>query len=194
MSPIGMTGTITFAPAARVPGPGGGLPNVPEALAAAPPAGRQIRLWYCHGGGSAGNVAAGTLTVLKDPVAGMQVTNPVPATGGRDAESVENALVRGPRELHSLERAVTARDFELLALAEHWRRLAREGVHALDALGARVAGNGGSGAGTRRAGCRARRTVACRAATMAQYETEEVRAPHAAPLSTSGVRSARSVR
>ena len=43
-------------------------------------------------------------------------TNPEPATGGRDTETVQNALVRGPQELHSLQRAVTASDFELLAL------------------------------------------------------------------------------
>ncbi len=36
--------------------------------------------------------------------------------GGRPAETLENALVRGPQELHSLRRAITAEDFELLAL------------------------------------------------------------------------------
>ena len=63
-----------------------------------------------------GNVAANTLTALKDPIRGLQVTNPAPATGGRDAETLDNALLRGPKELHSLQRAVTADDFELLAL------------------------------------------------------------------------------
>jgi hypothetical protein len=53
---------------------------------------------------------------MKDPLPGISVTNPEPATGGRAAETLENALVRGPHELHSLQRAVTARDFELLAL------------------------------------------------------------------------------
>jgi hypothetical protein len=33
------------------------------------------------------------------------------ATGGQAAETLENALVRGPQELHSLQRAVTAQDF-----------------------------------------------------------------------------------
>jgi hypothetical protein len=54
---------------------------------------------------------------MKDPVPGISVTNPDPATGGRMAETLQNALVRGPQELHSLQRAVTARDFELLALS-----------------------------------------------------------------------------
>ncbi len=82
-----------------------------------PAAGREIRAWYRRGGGAAGNVSAGTLSVLKDAIPGFSgaVTNPEDASGGRDAESLESALRRGPRQLHSLERAVTARDFELLA-------------------------------------------------------------------------------
>lgn len=111
-----MTGTITFAPAARLTNKDGKLEQIPELLADAPKAGRQISLWYCSGGGQAGNVAANILTTLKDPIPGVTVTNPEPATGGSDAETLENALVRGPQQLHSLQRAVTARDFELLAL------------------------------------------------------------------------------
>lgn len=97
-------GIITFAPAS------GGTP-----LAEVPRAGREIRVWYRRGGGAHGNVAAGTLTVLKDPIAGVEVTNPAPATGGRAGETVDNALVRGPQEIRSLERAVTAKDFETVA-------------------------------------------------------------------------------
>lgn len=111
-----LAGAITFAPAARM-AVGGNLADVPHALAEIPPAGREIRAWYRRGGGPAGNVAAGTLTVLKDVIPGVSVTNPGPATGGRAAETTENALVRGPQELHALERAVTARDFENRALA-----------------------------------------------------------------------------
>jgi hypothetical protein len=72
-------------------------------------------VWYRRGGGANGNVAANTLTVLKDPIPGVSVNNPAAAVGGRSAETVDNALLRGPQELHSLQRAVTARDFELLA-------------------------------------------------------------------------------
>jgi hypothetical protein len=46
----------------------------------------------------------------------LSVSNPVAASGGRDGERLENALVRGPLELHSLQRAVTARDYELWAV------------------------------------------------------------------------------
>jgi hypothetical protein len=112
-----MAGTITFAPAARMTQADGALEAAPHPLAAVPPAGREIRVWYRRGGGPAGNVAAGTLTTLKDPIAGVQVTNLAVATGGQAAETLENALVRGPQELHSLQRAVTAQDFELVALS-----------------------------------------------------------------------------
>jgi hypothetical protein len=111
-----MTGTIYFAPAARMENEAGQLAEDPVSLAEIPPAGREVRLWYRHGGGSDGNVSAGTLTTLKDPILGVAVTNPSPATGGRAAESLENARIRGPEQLRSSERAVTARDFELIAL------------------------------------------------------------------------------
>jgi hypothetical protein len=112
-----MAGTILFAPAARIrPTDGSGLEATPRALAAVPQAGREIRVWYRRGGGPDGNVAAGTLTNLKDPIPGVAVTNPQPATGGEAGETLDNALTRGPQELHSLQRAISARDFEQLAL------------------------------------------------------------------------------
>lgn len=127
------SGVVTFAPALdlrppaapdaaagpgaldAVAGPGvEGAPG-PTTVAAVPPAGRQIRLWYRSGGGPAGNVAAGTLTSLRDPLPGLRVDNPEPAGGGRDLESLESALARGPYEFFAQQRAVTARDYEILA-------------------------------------------------------------------------------
>lgn len=108
-------GTITFAPSIRSRDSSGSLKDTPEALAAVPTAGREIRIWYRRGAGADGNVAASTLTVLKDPIPGLTVNNPSAAVGGRSSETLENALLRGPQELRSLQRAVTARDFELLA-------------------------------------------------------------------------------
>jgi hypothetical protein len=105
-----MDGTIRFAPAVRTQS------GEREALAAIPGAGREIRLWYRRGGGADGNVAAHTLQVLKDAIAGVQVDNPMAASGGLAAESLQDALARGPQEIHSLRRAVTARDFEMLAV------------------------------------------------------------------------------
>jgi Baseplate J-like protein len=109
------TGTVTFAPAVQLTSEAGELGRAAETLAEVPAAGREIRLWYCRGGGSEGNVAANTLTKFKDPIPGVSVTNPEAATGGRPAETLQNVLLRGPQELHSLRRAVTAHDFELAA-------------------------------------------------------------------------------
>jgi len=112
-----VSGRIKFAPAQRNRLPDGSLDATEKAIAAVPQEGREIRAWYRYGGGALGNVRAGQITVLKDEIPGKpQVSNREPATGGKAVESLENALVRGPRELHALERAVTARDFELLAL------------------------------------------------------------------------------
>lgn len=99
-------GRITFAPAL---GPGA------AALAAVPAAGAEVRAWYRTGGGPAGNVAAGALTVMRDAVPGVAVTNPEPARGGRAMEPIEQVLRRGPNEFLTVRRAVTALDFELLA-------------------------------------------------------------------------------
>ncbi|HKQ77846.1 MAG TPA: putative baseplate assembly protein [Blastocatellia bacterium] len=109
-----VNGAITFIPALSLPD-GAGLSAHPERLAEVATSGREIRVWYRRGGGPHGNLAPNTLTVLKDPIPGVEVTNPAAATGGRPAETMENALFRGPQELHSLKRAVTAKDFERIA-------------------------------------------------------------------------------
>ncbi|WP_433533742.1 putative baseplate assembly protein [Micromonospora sp. CA-249363] len=108
------SGTVTFAPALDLRSPAGG-PAASTPVAAVPPAGRQVRLWYRAGGGPAGNVAAGTLTTLRDPLPGVRVDNPTPAAGGREMEALESVLLRGPYEFFAQQRAVTARDFEVLA-------------------------------------------------------------------------------
>jgi hypothetical protein len=108
-------GLIRFAPAADITDQSGVLGFGQAPLGAVPPQGREIRVSYRTGGGAAGNVAAGSITTLRDPLPGITVTNPVPGTGGRDSESFDNALIRGPTDFHRLERAVTARDVETLA-------------------------------------------------------------------------------
>jgi hypothetical protein len=108
------TGHVVFAPALHEPGDDPNAPPTP--MAAVPAAGREIRAWYRRGGGSAGNIPGGAISVLKDTVPGVRtVTNPKPAMGGRPAEVLEEALIRGPQELHSVERAVTADDYEAIA-------------------------------------------------------------------------------
>jgi hypothetical protein len=113
-----MMGVITFPPALRQLQENGPLKSEPEALGAVPAANREIRVWYCRGGGLSGNVSTGQLTVTKDSLPGIKVNNLEPAKGGMEPETVANALARGPLELHSLHRAVTARDFETIACRE----------------------------------------------------------------------------
>ncbi|HWO22624.1 MAG TPA: baseplate J/gp47 family protein [Kofleriaceae bacterium] len=121
------SGLIVFAPAVQPEGEAGEAAAAAAAAAdpqvrtsqAAPGAGRMILAWYSRGGGEEGNVLAGALDQLKSPLPGgikPSVTNLAPAAGGRAAEPLAHALQRGPRELHSLRRAVTASDFELLAI------------------------------------------------------------------------------
>ena len=85
---------------------------------AIPPADARIRTTgYRHGGGARGNVPAGKLTVTRTAIPFVRsVTNLDPARGGVDAETVENAKIRGPLTLRSGDRAVTPADFERLAL------------------------------------------------------------------------------
>lgn len=109
-------GIIQFAPSVQLKQANGELQETAQALAAVVPEGREVRAWYRHGGGTEGNVPANSLTVLKDPIPGVSVTNPERATGGRPIETLENALRRGPLTLYSLQRAVTATDFENVAI------------------------------------------------------------------------------
>lgn len=110
-----MTGTIRFSPTVEIADERGQMRFGEGALGAVPPQHREIRVSYRTGGGAQGNIRADTLTTLKDRITGVTVTNPDPATGGRDLESIDALLVRGPIDFHRLERAVTARDYETLA-------------------------------------------------------------------------------
>ncbi len=84
-----------------------------------PPQGRNnIRLApYRTGGGVRGNRPALTVTELKTTVPYVDsVTNLEAAAGGEDRESLERVAERGPKVLRHRGRAVTAEDFEDLAL------------------------------------------------------------------------------
>ncbi|MEO9175329.1 MAG: putative baseplate assembly protein [Gaiellales bacterium] len=84
---------------------------------AVPPKGSMLRLRsYRTGGGAAGNVTRGALSVLKASIPFVsRVENRRPARGGVDPEQMENARVRGPLLLRTGSRAVTAEDYEHLA-------------------------------------------------------------------------------
>jgi predicted phage baseplate assembly protein len=103
-------GEVQFGPATRLPG--GGLVH----HGAVPVLGSRVRITaYRTGGGRDGNVAAGQVQVLKTSVPYVAtVTNRAPAVGGAEAESLDDAKVRGPLLLRSRGRAVTAADIEEL--------------------------------------------------------------------------------
>ena len=68
---------------------------------------------YRIGLGSSGNVAANTLTTLIDrPVGVYSVTNPEAATGGQDAQSIDDIRSNAPLTVLTLGRAVSLADYE----------------------------------------------------------------------------------
>jgi predicted phage baseplate assembly protein len=83
-----------------------------------PEANRKIRFSrYRYGGGAAGNVPAGKIQQLRAAIPYVdQVTNLKRAEGGRDPEDIEEAKLRARREVRSQQRAVTAEDYEDLAM------------------------------------------------------------------------------
>lgn len=88
---------------------------------AIPPSGQDnVKATYTTGGGSEGNVAAGTVTDLKSSIALVDgVTNPIPADGGADIESTETLIERSTNRLKHRNRAVTPRDYEQVAKAAY---------------------------------------------------------------------------
>jgi hypothetical protein len=83
-----------------------------------PPPGRDnIRAaLYQVGGGRAGNVPARTITSLKRAVPFVEgATNPFPAGGGADQETLADVQRRGPRTLKHRDRAISVEDYEWLA-------------------------------------------------------------------------------
>lgn len=108
-----MTATVRFAPMVRLPN------GSARAYGAIPPAGALLRVpSYRSGGGQAGNVGPYRLVQMRESLPFVaSVANRRGAGGGVDGETVDEAKVRGPLELRSRDRAVTAEDHEQLALA-----------------------------------------------------------------------------
>jgi predicted phage baseplate assembly protein len=71
---------------------------------------------YRHGGGRLGNVAPRSLTTLRSAIPGVaSVSNPAPARGGVDPQTVSEARAHAALEIRTRHRAVTAQDYEFLA-------------------------------------------------------------------------------
>ncbi len=85
-----------------------------------PARGARVRVVQMRtGGGAAGNVPANTITQVQpivQPVAKLKAFQPLPTLGGQDAETLEDAEKRIPALFRHRDRAVTADDYEQLAL------------------------------------------------------------------------------
>ncbi len=92
-----------------------------NAVNGAPPSGT-ISVTYKTGGGAVGNVDAGRLVVVEGSFADahgrpvrLMVTNPEPAQGGSDRQSIASAKLLAPESLRALTRTVSREDFEINA-------------------------------------------------------------------------------
>ena len=105
-------GVIEFPPAVRE------QDGTLRRYGAIPPKAAPLRLQsYRFGGGPRGNVASRTLRVLRTSIPLIErVENRRPALGGVAAETLDELRVRGPLDLRTLDRAVTAEDYEVLAI------------------------------------------------------------------------------
>ena len=83
-----------------------------------PSAQNNLRFGYRKGLGVAGNLRTGQLaTLLSRPLGVKAVTNPVPASGGQDAETLARARGNAPLRILTLDRAVSAQDYADFARA-----------------------------------------------------------------------------
>jgi predicted phage baseplate assembly protein len=92
--------------------------SIPVAYVTNPGANVVARL-YRVGGGKRGNMPARAINTLVTPLTGIDsngVANLLAAFGGREEETIDEAKKRAPRSLKSRCRAVTADDFEYLAM------------------------------------------------------------------------------
>ncbi len=93
-----------------------------------PDAGHRIRVAMARvGGGRSGNVPPGSITALRAAPAGRKVKllQPLPMDGGEDAETLADAERRIPAFFRHKDRAVTAEDYQRLAVDTPGVRLGR---------------------------------------------------------------------
>lgn len=82
-----------------------------------PPLNRAIYATYRVGGGTVGNVSAGSLTeFITGFSSGLTVTNQSAAAGGEDPETTDSIKINAPVSLKSLNRAVSLSDYSSLTL------------------------------------------------------------------------------
>jgi predicted phage baseplate assembly protein len=101
--PDSTSGSITFGDGVngKIPGQGEG----------------NIKLTYTSGGGEGGNVPSHAITrVTAGAADSVYVDNPLPASGGKEPETMAEAIQRLRKDLRTVHRAVTPEDYETLAL------------------------------------------------------------------------------
>jgi uncharacterized phage protein gp47/JayE len=83
----------------------------------------KIKARYRVGGGTRGNVAPNTIVVMRDIATdedgnrvGMDATNPTPASGGTELESLERIKLWAPQYYETQNRCVTQADYETIAM------------------------------------------------------------------------------
>ncbi|WP_293990083.1 hypothetical protein [Sphingomonas sp.] len=80
------------------------------------PTGQPMAMRYRRGGGGAGNIGAGTLAhIVSDDDRILAVTNPLAATGGSDAQSIDQVVALAPDARRKQLRCVTDEDFAAAA-------------------------------------------------------------------------------
>jgi predicted phage baseplate assembly protein len=85
---------------------------------ATPPKAAPLRMSrYRHGGGHTGNLPPDSLTTLRSAIPGVaSVTNPDPSRGGVDPQSLAAARTTAALKIRTRHRAITAQDYEFLAI------------------------------------------------------------------------------
>lgn len=121
------TGRLTFGDGTRGMIPAKGRDN--------------IRASYTTGGGTDGNVRQHAVTGLKRSIPFVEaVTNPEPAAGGANEESMDGVRRRAPKQLRDRGRSVLPADFERIAMAAAGELARAKCISGMDDAGDRAPG------------------------------------------------------
>jgi len=83
-----------------------------------PKAPANLSVTYRYGGGAAGNVSQGAISIVKTSIPFISsVVNPYSAAGGAEGETLEECIQNGSTAIAHRNRAVTRQDFEWIASA-----------------------------------------------------------------------------
>lgn len=89
-----------------------------------PPLNSNIKIQYRFGGGEKGNIRENDITELEN-LDDIEAVNWFPASGGREAETIEDTVIRTRKGMQVTYNAVTLEDFERIAILTPGLRVAR---------------------------------------------------------------------